>query len=58
MTGIKFPGSSLVMDLGRHVGLPELRRIRRQFTNINKQHTNYNVSKLNDSFIEYIISQL
>ncbi|KAJ3165771.1 kti12, chromatin associated [Geranomyces variabilis] len=51
----KLACSAVSVDLpGRVVGLPELRRLRRQFTLLNKHHTQLDVAKVRDSFVEYL----
>ncbi|KAJ3299030.1 kti12, chromatin associated [Borealophlyctis nickersoniae] len=42
----------------RTVTMSELRRLRRQFTNLNKVHTQLNVDKVAEGFVEYINANL
>ncbi|KAJ3156112.1 kti12, chromatin associated [Geranomyces michiganensis] len=51
----KLACSAVPIELpARVVGLPELRRLRRQFTLLNKHHTQLDVAKVRDSFVEYL----
>jgi protein KTI12 len=57
---IKAPLSSILLQLPptRVVTLSELRRLRRQFTSINKMHTLLDMTRVAEGFVEYLNQNL
>ncbi|KAF9928854.1 kti12, chromatin associated [Linnemannia zychae] len=57
---IKAPRSSILLQLPptRVVTLSELRRLRRQFTSINKMHTLLDMNRVAEGFVEYLNQNL
>lgn len=47
-----------VRNPARTVTLNELRRLRRQFTNINKIHTLLNMDRVAENFVDYLDTNL
>ncbi|KAJ3273031.1 kti12, chromatin associated [Terramyces sp. JEL0728] len=56
---IKVPRSSVPVHLpSRNISLAELRRLKRQFMNINKTHTSMNMDQVSTGFAEYLTTNL
>ncbi len=55
---ITVPHSQEKIDLSRHVTLAELRRLRKQFTQLNKMHTLPSKEKIAEAFVSFLNSSL
>ncbi|KAJ3034832.1 kti12, chromatin associated [Rhizophlyctis rosea] len=58
-TGVEVPKTTMKVVLpGRNVTMSELRRLRRQYTNLNKMHTQLDLGKVAEAFAEYLNANL
>ncbi|KAK9768426.1 kti12, chromatin associated [Basidiobolus ranarum] len=52
---VVIPGTSMKVQLpARSISMAELRRLRRQFVNINKMHTVLDISRIAELFVQYL----
>jgi hypothetical protein len=58
MGNLNIPESKKPLFITRNVSIAELRRLKRQFGLLNKNHTIMDMSQVSDLFVEYIQSNI